>query len=92
MEINEAVQVVEDFLLKLREEQADWSPEEIRVRPSGDDQATIKIWLGFPGSTKTPMESLKQQAVDAVKAAHPDLEYKLEVRAERFSLDTPVPT
>lgn len=86
MDINEAVTAVEDFLLKYRDEHDDWNPEDIRVRPSGDSADAIKVWFGFAGNEQADLEQLKQRAIAALEAAHPDLGFKLQVRAERFSL------
>ena len=80
--MDEALQAIEAFLLRYKEDHDDWSPDEIRVLPSGDEQDHIKIWLNFPDGT-SDIDSLKQAAVDALNEAHPEVsEFQLEVRAD----------
>ena len=83
MDINEAVVAIEAFLDQYKSD-TKWNAEEIRVRTSGDDMNAIKIWFGFPaGTSDSDLDSLKQAAIDALKAAHSELSsFTLEVRAE----------
>ncbi len=80
--MDEALPAIEAFLLRYKEDHEDWSPQEIRVLPSGDEQDHIKIWFNFPDGT-TDVDALKQVAIDALTAAHPEVgEFQLEVRAD----------
>lgn len=82
MTMDEALQAIEAFFLRYKEDHEDWSPSEIRVLPSGDQNDSIKIWFNFPEGTDDT-DALKQTAVDALTAAHPDVsEFQLEVRAD----------
>ena len=80
--MDEALPAVEAFLLRYKEDHEDWSPEEIRVLPSGDQNDAIKIWFNFPEGTDD-LDALKKRAIDALTEAHPEVgEFQLEVRAD----------
>lgn len=82
MTMDEALQAIEAFLLRYKEDHDDWNPSEIRVLPSGDEQDHIKIWFNFPDGTAN-VDGLKDAAVEALTAAHPEVsEFQLEVRAD----------
>jgi len=80
MNINDAVITIEKFLESYKSD--DWSPAEIRIRPSGDDMNAIKIWFDFDGAPN--LDELKDKAIKALGEAHKDIAdaFDLEVRAE----------
>ncbi len=81
MDINDAVSTIEKFLDSYKSDT--WSPEEIRVRPSGDNMNAIKIWFDF-GDNGGDLDALKDAAIKALGEAHKDVTdaFELEVRAE----------
>ncbi len=83
MGINEAVEVIERFLLEYRDPKV-WNPREIRVLPSGDERNHIKVWLNFgPGVTGDELADLERQVMEPLIDAHPRLSaFILEIRSE----------
>lgn len=83
MNINRAVELIEEFLTEYRDPQG-WNPREMRVLPSGDFPDNIKIWLNFgPGVTEDELEELKKAPLEELHKRHPELEaFTLEVRIE----------
>jgi hypothetical protein len=86
MDINRAVAVIEVFLDKYRGSHPGWAPVEVRVNPSGDEQATIKLWLNFgPGVVEDKLPALEQEFRDALLEAHPEVKgYTLAMRSQAF--------
>jgi hypothetical protein len=86
MDINQAVSTVEAFVESYAKSTAGWKPTEVEIRPSGDEQNTIKIWINFGASVKAEdLTVLKQQFLDALEAAHPEVRsFSLTLRAEAF--------
>jgi len=85
MDINDAVSKVEAFLEQFRSSHADWSPVEIRVLPSGDENDTIKIWINFGEDAENDdVDALADRAIVALKQAHPEVAgaFTLAVRAD----------
>jgi len=83
MTMEDALKAIEDFLAEYQANH-DWNPVETKVLPSGDEADHIKIWFNF-GEGATDVDSLKNQPIEALKAAHPELsEFTIEVRADAF--------
>jgi hypothetical protein len=80
MDINEAAQKVEEFLASYAGHGGK-KAKEIRVRPSGDDQNEIKVWVDLGGGVSHDVcEAWAAQCTkDAAKAAGG---FQLHVRAE----------
>lgn len=80
MDINQAAQKVEEFLASYAGHGGK-KAKEIRVRPSGDDQNEIKVWVDLGGGVddKTCDAWAAQCKTDAAAAAG---SFTLEVRAE----------
>lgn len=79
-DITQAAQKVEEFLTGYRGD-GGRAAKEVRVRPSGDDAGTIKIWVDLGGgiSDDDCATWAAQCQRDAAAAAGP---FTLEVRAE----------
>lgn len=80
MDINQAAQQVETFLAGYTGAGGKQA-KEVRVRPSGDDAGTIKVWVDLGGGVdeKTCDAWAAQCKTDAAAAAG---SFTLEVRAE----------
>lgn len=80
MDINQAAQKVEEFLANYAGHDGK-KAKEIRVRPSGDDQNEIKVWVDLGGGVSDDAcEAWAAQCTkDAAKVAG---SFQLHVRAE----------
>lgn len=76
MDINDVVTAIEKFLATYD------SPVEVQVRPSGDDNDVIKIWIDL-GPRKVDIEEWQEICEAAIRSAIPTSKpYRLQVRAE----------
>jgi hypothetical protein len=86
VEINDAVRVVEALVERFRVEQG-WGAAEVHVLPSGDEQESIKVWIGFSDPVREPALGARKRALaEALRKASPELaEIHIEVRAESMA-------
>jgi hypothetical protein len=80
MDINQAAQKVEEFLASYAGHGGK-TAKEIRVRPSGDDQNEIKVWVDLGGGVSN--DACEAWAAQCQKdAAATAAGFQLHVRAE----------